>query len=82
MADEPSGSGAGNSNNKPAKRNFLSLKEVLDAVFESSEDSSDDECNGNSSLEELSDFDEEPPIQFVPDDPCCRDSILHFDVST
>ena len=81
---KPSGSGAGNSNNKLDKRGYLSLEEVLNAVLESSEDSSDDECNnGNSSLEELSDFDDEALIEFVSNtpDPCFRDSRLYFDVS-
>lgn len=82
MADKPSGSGAGNNNRTSTNRNFLSLKEVLDAVLDSTEESSDDECDRDSSLEDLSDFDEESHIQFVPTEPCYRDSRLYFDVST
>ena len=48
MANEPSGS----DNYKLNECGYLSLEEVLNAVLESSENSSDDECNnGNRSLE-------------------------------
>ena len=43
---------SGSDNYKLNERGYLSLEEVLNAVLESSENSSDDECNnGNRSLE-------------------------------
>lgn len=48
MADQPSGSGGGK------ERKKLSLQQVLEAVLDSSEDTSDDECFGDSSLDESS----------------------------
>ena len=75
MADQPSGSGG------EKERKKLSLQQVLEAVLDSSEDTSDDECFGDSSLDESSEDEDPIPIKFISDEPCSRDSLLLLDVS-
>lgn len=74
MADEPSGSGV-------SERKYLTLQEVVEAVLES-EEVSDGELLGDSSLDEGSEDEEDIPSKFISDEPCSRDSMLLLDVSS
>ncbi|XP_057298360.1 uncharacterized protein LOC130629240 [Hydractinia symbiolongicarpus] len=79
MADKASGSSTGKGNDNANKHKQLSLQEVLDAVLDSSHETSDDDCLGESSLDESSDNEDDVTIQFIPHDPCFRDSWLLLD---
>ena len=81
MADQASGSGASCSHSTARKHTKLSLQDVLDAVLDSSNESSDSEFADDSSMEEFSDEEEEVPLEFVSGEPCERSSWLLLDVS-